>query len=65
MEKSSESMESYFLALLTIFLNRITVEAPCIAHLKGLDMRNLQYEIRICHKNHTKVTMTISKVYPL
>ena len=26
-------------------------------------MRNLQYEIRISQKNHSKVTMTMSKVY--
>ena len=30
------------------------------AHFKGLDTRNLQYEIRICQKTHIKVTMSIS-----
>ena len=25
-------------------------QAPSIPHFKGLDMRNLQYEIRICQK---------------
>ena len=28
-------------------------------------MINLQYEIKICQKNHTEVTMTMSKVYPV
>ena len=64
MEKSGESIESQFPAFSTIFLDRVIVEAPCTAHLKGLDMRNLQYEIRICQKHHTKVTITISKEYP-
>ena len=35
---------------LWIFLDNIIVWAPCILHSKGLGMRNLQYEIRICQK---------------
>ena len=42
----------------------IIVEASNIPHFEVLDMGNLQYEIRICRKNHTKVTATMSKVYP-
>ena len=34
--------------------------APTIPHFKGLEMRNLQCEVRICQKQHTKVTMIIS-----
>ena len=61
-------MKSYFSAFLWISLDmiihghrcpRIIVEALSISHFKGLDMRNLQYEIRICQKHHNKVTMTI------
>ena len=33
------------------------VWAPNISHFKGLDMRNLQYAIRIYQKSHYKVTM--------
>ena len=36
------------------------IQAPSIPHFKGLGMRNLQYEMRICQKNHNKVTMTMS-----
>ena len=43
MEKYGESMESQFQAFLTIFLDRIIVEAPFVPNLKGLDVRNLQY----------------------
>ena len=35
------------------------VQTPNIPYFKGLDMRNLQYEIRICQKSHNKVTMTV------
>ena len=28
------------------------LQIPSIPHFKGLDMRNLQYEIRICQKSH-------------
>ena len=35
------------------------VQTPSIPYFKGLDMRNLQYEIRICQKSHNKVTMTV------
>ena len=36
----------------------IIVQVPTIPHFKGLSMRNLQYEIRICQKQHTKVAMS-------
>ena len=36
----------------------IIVQAPTIPHFKGLSMRNLQYEIGICQKQHTKVAMS-------
>ena len=26
---------------------------------KGLGMRNLQYEVKICQESHNKVTMTV------
>ena len=32
---------------------------PSIPNFKGLGMRNLHYEIRICQNSHKKVTMTI------
>jgi hypothetical protein len=35
------------------------VQTPSIPYFKGLDMRNLQYEIRICQKIHNNVTMTV------
>ena len=54
-------MKKYFPALSQISLKRIVVQAPTIPHFKGLGMRNLQYEIRICQKQHTKVAM--SNVY--
>ena len=31
----------------------------CILHFKGLGMRNLQYEMRICQKSHNRVTKTV------
>ena len=34
------------------------VQAPTIPHFEGLGMMNLQYEIRICQKQHTKVAMS-------
>ena len=37
----------------------IIIWAPGILHLKGLGMRNLQYEMRICQKSHNKVTKTV------
>ena len=41
----------------------IIVQAPTIPHFKGLGMRNLQYEIKFCKKQHTKVAMnTYAKV---
>ena len=37
-----------------------TIEwTPIILHFKGLGMRNLQYEMRICQKSHSKVSRTI------
>ena len=33
-------------------------QAPSIPHFKGLDMRNLQYEIGICPKTHNKDKVT-------
>ena len=41
---------------LWIFLDDTIVWAPSILHFKGLGMRNLQYEMRICKKSHNKVT---------
>ena len=35
------------------------VQIPSISHFKGLDMRNLQYEIRTCQKGHNKVKKTV------
>ena len=35
------------------------VQTPSIPYFKGLDMRNLQYEIRICQKSHNEFTMTV------
>ncbi len=37
---------------LRIFLDDIILWAPSILYLKGLVMRNLQYEMRICQKSH-------------
>ena len=30
-----------------------------IPHFKGLGMRNLQYEMRICQKSNNKITKTV------
>ena len=62
-EKTVESIKSYFPALLWISLDKNIVLAPSIPHFKGLDMRNLQYEIRVCQKIHNKVTLTISSYF--
>ena len=35
------------------------VWAHSIHHFKGLGMRNLQYEMRICQKSYNKVTKTV------
>ena len=35
------------------------VQIPRISHLKSLDIRNLQCEIRMCQKGHNKVTNTV------
>ena len=37
-----------------------TLQAPVILHFKGLVFRNLEYEIRIWQKIHTKVIITMS-----
>ena len=44
---------------LWIFLDNIIVWAPSINNFKGLGMRRLQYEMRICLKSHNKVTNTV------
>ena len=44
---------------LWIFLDNIIVWAPSILHFKGLGMRNLQYEMRICQKSHNNVSKTV------
>ena len=41
-----------------IFLDNIIVWAPSILYFKGLGIRNLQYEMRICQINHNKVIKT-------
>ena len=43
-------MKKYFPSLLQISLKIIIVQAPTIPHFKGLGMRNLPYEMRICQK---------------
>ena len=35
------------------------VQIASIPHFKGLEMRNLQYEIRICQKGHNKVIKAV------
>ena len=37
--------------------DNIIVWAPSILYFKGLGMRNLQYQIRICQKSHNTVTI--------
>ena len=37
----------------------IIAKTPTIPHLKGLGMRNLQYEMRICQKSHNKATKIV------
>ena len=39
--------------------DKIIVPAPSIPHFKGLGIRNLQYESRICQKSHNTVTITV------
>ena len=53
-------MKGYFPAFLWYALGKIILLATTIPHFKGLGMRNLQYEIRICQKQHTKVAMSMS-----
>ena len=60
LSKIDESMKFYFQAILQISLDQIFVQAPSIPHFKGLGMTNLEYEIRICQKIHTNVTITMS-----
>ena len=45
--KTDEFMKCYFEAI----LDQIIVQAPIIPHFKGLAIRNLEFEIRICQKN--------------
>jgi hypothetical protein len=58
--KTGESTKSYFLAFLSIFLDRIIVRTPTIPHFKGLGMRNFQYKISIYQKVNNKATMPMS-----
>ena len=58
--KTDESMKRYFQAILWISRDQIIVQAPIIPHFKGLVMRNLEDEKRICQIIHTKVTITLS-----
>ena len=44
---------------LRIFLDNIVLWAPSILHFKGLGIRNLQNEMKICQKSHNKVTKTV------
>ena len=57
--KTGEFMKKYLPSLSKISLKIIIVQAPTIPHFKGLGMRNLQYEIRICQKSHNKVTKSL------
>ena len=50
----------FFSVVFTISFDQIIAQAPGLPHFKGLGMRNLEYEIRICQKIHTKVTITMS-----
>ena len=43
---------------MNIFDN-IIAWSPHILHFKGLGMRNLQYEMRICQKSHNKITKPV------
>ena len=51
-------MKKYLPSLSQISLKIIVVQAPTIHDFKGLSMRNLLYEIRICPKQHIKVVMS-------
>ena len=51
-------MKKYLPSLLQISLKIIIVQTPTITHFKGLSIKNLQYEIKICQKQHTKVAMS-------
>ena len=44
--------------LITIYFMSF-IECNCNQNLKCLGMKNLEYEIRICQKTHTKVTMSM------
>ena len=44
------------------FLDNDIVWAPSILHFKGVGMRNLQYEMRICQKILNKVTESLCMV---
>ena len=49
-DKTGESIKKYFQAFLAITLSNINVQPLNMPHFKGLGMRKLQYEIRICQK---------------
>ena len=40
-------------------MDKIIVPEPIMPHVKGLGIRNLQYEMSICQKSHNKVTKTV------
>ena len=76
LEKFKNTPEQIFLAVgknnygnkipfpesLWISLARIIIRAPSIPPFKGLEMRSLQYEIRICQKNHNECQVSL-KLY--
>ena len=56
--KTDEFMKKCLPSLSQISLKMIILQAPTIPHFKCLSMRNLQYKIRICQKQRTKVAMS-------
>ena len=49
-----------FLSVGANFKNPVCHDGPCTKpHFEDLDMRNLQYVMKNCQKNHTKATMTM------
>ena len=59
----TEIHEKLFSSIFMNICEKDIVRSPSIPHFKGLDMRNLQYEIRVCQKIHNKVTLTISSYF--
>ena len=43
--KTNESMKPYFQAILRKSLDQIIIQVPIMPYLKGLVIRNLEYEI--------------------